>query len=63
MNEFWPINLKDKEPAMLAMQVDGDIASLLDHRVRHVQEVDGPEWSKLLIAVLKVKSWQRKKRC
>ena len=31
------------EPAVLAMQVDTNIARLFDHRIRHVQEVDGPE--------------------
>ena len=28
---------------MLAVKVDADIACLLDHRVRHIEEVNGPD--------------------
>ena len=30
------------EPSMLAVKVDADVASLLDHCVRHVEEVHSP---------------------
>ena len=31
------------DDAVLAVQVDTNIARLFNHRIRHVQEVDGPE--------------------
>ena len=31
------------QPAVLAVEVDADVARLLDHRVGHVQEVNGPD--------------------
>ena len=31
------------QPAVLAVKVDADVARLLDHRVGHVQEVNGPD--------------------